>query len=177
MEKQDIIGYHPEKIHPDAFVAPNAVVIGDVTLAAGANIWFGAALRGDVDRIVIGEGSSVQENCVLHCDPGYPAIIGKNVIIGHAAVVHGCIVEDGALIGINATVLSGAHIGAGAMIAAGALVPPGADIPPRTLYKGVPARFARPVREKELAAILDNARRYRERGRRYKRYFEERDAR
>ncbi len=172
MPRPETISHHPENIHPDAFIAPNATVIGNVRIEAGANIWFGAVLRGDVDCIVIGEGSSVQDNCVIHCDPGYPAIIGKNVVIGHAAVVHGCIIEDGALIGINATVLSGARIGAGAMIAAGALVPPGMVVPPRTLYKGVPARFARPVREKELAAISDNARRYRERGHRYKTYFE-----
>ena len=172
MDKKDIIGYFPEKIHPDAFVAPNATIIGDVTLKAGANIWFGAVLRGDVDRIVIGEGSNVQDNCVLHSDAGMPTLIGKNVVIGHGAVVHGCVVEDGALIGINATVLSGAHIGAGAMIAAGALVPPGANIPPRTLYKGAPARFARPMRQKDLDAIQENARRYRERARQYKAFFE-----
>ncbi len=173
MRKDDFIGYLPEKIHPDAFIAPTATVIGDVTLAAGANIWFGAVLRGDVDRIVIGEGSNVQDNCVLHCDPGLPTLIGQNVVIGHGAVVHGCTVEDGALIGINATVLSGARIGAGAMVAAGALVPPGAVIPPGTLVKGTPARFARPLRQKDLDAILDNARRYRERARRYQAFFEE----
>ncbi len=171
MQKSDVIGYFPEKIHPDAFVAPNAVIIGDVTLEANANIWFGVVLRGDVDRIVIGEGSNVQDNCVMHSDAGMPTLIGKNVVIGHGAVVHGCVVEDGALIGINATVLSGAHIGAGAMIAAGALVPPGAKIPPRTLYKGMPARFARPMRQRDLDAILDNARRYRERARKYRALF------
>ena len=172
MSKSDVIAYFPEKIHPDAFVAPNATIIGDVTLKAGANIWFGAVLRGDVDRIVIGEGSNVQDNCVLHSDAGMPTLIGKNVVIGHGAVVHGCVVEDGALIGINATVLSGAHIGAGAMIAAGALVPPGANIPPRTLYKGAPARFARPMRQKDLDAIQENARRYRERAEKYRAFFE-----
>jgi len=173
MQRRDTIGYFPEKIHPDAFVAPNAFVIGDVTLAAGASIWFGAVLRGDVERIVIGEGSNVQDNCVLHSDPGMPTLIGKNVVIGHGAVVHGCVVEDGALIGINATVLSGARIGAGAMIAAGALVPPGANIPPRTLYKGAPARFARPMRQKDLEAILANARRYQERAKEYKAFFDQ----
>jgi len=174
MPTAETIAYLPEKIHPDAFIAPTATVIGDVHIAAGANIWFGAVLRGDVDRIFIGEGSSVQDNCVIHCDPGFPALIGKQVVIGHGAVVHGCVVEDGALIGIHATVLSGARIGAGAMIAAGALVPPRAVVPPRTLYKGVPARFARPVREREVVAILENARRYQERGRRYKAYFHNR---
>ena len=174
MSNIEVIEYQPEKIHPDAFIAPNATLIGDVRVEAGANIWFGAVLRGDVDRILIGEGSSVQDNVVLHCDPGFPTLIGKHVIIGHAAVVHGCVVEDGALIGIHATVLSGAHIGAGAIIAAGALVPPGMVVPPRTLYKGVPARFARAVREQELDAILDNARRYRERGQRYQAYFRNR---
>ncbi len=172
MSHPEHIGYFPEKIHPTAFVAPNATIIGDVRLEAEANIWFGVVLRGDVDRIVIGQGSNVQDNCVIHCDAGYPTLIGRNVVIGHGAVVHGCVVEDGALIGINATVLSGARIGEGAMVAAGALVPPGAVIPPRTLYKGTPARFARPVRPHELQAILDNARRYRERARRYKAFFE-----
>ncbi len=171
MSANDVIRYIPEQIHPEAFVAPNAIIIGDVRLEAGANIWFGAVLRGDVDRIVIGEGSNVQDNCVIHCDPGFPTLVGKHVVIGHAAIVHGCVIEDGALIGINATVLSGAHIGEGAMIAAGALVPPGTRIPPRTLYKGVPARFARPVREAELKAILANAQRYHERAMRYKAYF------
>lgn len=174
MRKEDIIGYFPEKIHSDAFVAPNATIIGDVTLEAQANIWFGVVLRGDVERIVIGQGSNVQDNCVMHSDPGMPTLIGKNVVIGHGAVVHGCVVEDGALIGINATVLSGARIGAGAMIAAGALVPPNAVIPPRTLYKGMPARFARPMRQKDLDAILANAERYRQRAQKYKAYFEER---
>ena len=139
MSNIEVIEYQPEKIHPDAFIAPNATLIGDVRVEAGANIWFGAVLRGDVDRILIGEGSSVQDNVVLHCDPGFPTLIGKHVIIGHAAVVHGCVVEDGALIGIHATVLSGAHIG-----------------------------------EQELDAILDNARRYRERGQRYQAYFRNR---
>ena len=173
MRKEDIIGCFPEKIHPDAFVAPNATIIGDVTLEAGANIWFGVVLRGDVERIVIGQGSNVQDNCVIHSDPGMPTLIGKNVVIGHGAVVHGCVVEDGALIGINATVLSGARIGAGAMIAAGALVPPNAGIPPRTLYKGMPARFARPMRQKDLDAILANAEHYRQRAQKYKIYLEE----
>ena len=171
MSANDVIRYIPEQIHSEAFVAPNAIIIGDVRLEAGANIWFGAVLRGDVDHIVISEGSNVQDNCVIHCDPGFPTLVGKHVVIGHAAVVHGCIIEDGALIGINATVLSGAHIGEGAMIAAGALVPPGARIPPRTLYKGVPARFARPVRDAELQAILANARRYQERAMRYKAFY------
>ncbi len=171
MPQRETIGYFPEKIHPHAFVAPTATVIGDVRLEADASVWFGAVLRGDVDRIVLGEGSNVQDNAVLHCDPGYPTLIGKNVTIGHAAVVHGCIVEDNALIGIHATVLSGARIGEGAMIAAGALVPPGAVIPPRTLYKGVPARFARPLRPKDLEAMLENARRYQERARRYRAFF------
>jgi carbonic anhydrase/acetyltransferase-like protein (isoleucine patch superfamily) len=172
----ETIGFFPEKIHPDAFVAPNATVIGDVTLEAGVSIWFGAVLRGDVDRIVIGEGSNVQENSVIHCDSGYPTLVGRNVIIGHAAVVHGCTIEDNVLIGMHATILSGAHIGEGAMIAAGALVPAGARIPPRTLYKGVPARFARPVREDEVETIRLSAQRYRERARRYKQFFARQNA-
>jgi len=177
MSPQEVIGYFPEKIHPDAIVLPGAVVIGDVTLEAGVNIWFGAVLRGDVDRILIREGSNVQDNAVIHCDPGYPTLIGRQVVIGHAAVVHGCVVGDGALIGANATVFSGARIGEGAVVAAGAMAPPGTVIPPRTLYRGVPARFARPVRPHELEAILANARRYQERAQRYQAYFQEQKGR
>ena len=109
-------GHEPD-ISADAWVAPNASVIGKVRIAADANVWFGAVLRGDIDEIVLGERSNLQDNAVIHTEAGNPTIIGADVSIGHAAVVHGCVVEDGCLIGMNATVLNGAVIGANSLVA------------------------------------------------------------
>ena len=109
----------------DYWVAPGAMVIGKVTLKAGASIWFNAVLRGDNELIEIGEGSNVQENCVLHTDPGFPISVGPNCTIGHKAILHGCQIGEGSLIGMGATVLNGAKIGAGCLIGAGALVTEG----------------------------------------------------
>lgn len=168
----DSILSRPPFIDPAAFLAPTATVIADVTIGPEVSIWFGAVLRGDSDRIVIGAGSNIQDNAVLHCDPGAPCLIGKNVTIGHGAVVHGCMIEDGALIGMNATVLNCARIGAGAIIAAGALVSPGVEIPPRTLAVGVPARVVRVLRPDESAAAAAGAETYRRRAAEYRRHFE-----
>lgn len=136
-----------------AWVAPTATVIGAVTLSAGANIWYGAVLRGDEDEIVIGERSNVQDNCVMHTDPGYPVRVGSDVTIGHAAVVHGATIADGVLIGMGSTVLNGAHIGAGSIIGAGALVSEGVQIPPNSLVVGVPGKVRRETTESERAKI------------------------
>lgn len=168
-----IIGYQPHLIHPTAFIAPAATVIGEVTLDANVSVWFGAVLRGDTDRIEVGKGSNVQDNAVLHTDAGSPCIVGSNVTIGHGAVVHGCTVEDGALIGINATVLSGAHIGAGSIIGAGAVVPEGCMIPPGTLAVGVPARLVRELDEVGRSTGAQGAVHYQERAQSYIRYFGE----
>ncbi len=167
------VGHQPHLIHPSVFIAPSATVIGDVTLAANVSIWFGAVLRGDTDRIEVGEGSNVQDNAVLHTDAGSPCIVGANVTIGHGAVVHGCTVGDGALIGINATVLSGAHVGAGSIIGAGAVVMEGASIPPGRLAVGVPAKVVRALDEVGRTAGAEGAIKYQERAQSYKRYFEE----
>jgi carbonic anhydrase/acetyltransferase-like protein (isoleucine patch superfamily) len=133
------------------WVAPTASVIGRVHLGESTSVWFGATIRGDNDTIRIGRRSNVQENAVLHVDPGFPLVVGDEVTIGHLAMLHGCTIEDGALIGIGAIVLNGARIGAGAMIGAGALVPPGKVIPPNTVVMGTPAKVVRDVTDDERA--------------------------
>lgn len=131
--------------HATAFVAPNAIVVGAVRLAARSSVWFGAVLRGDMERIEIGEESNVQDNSVFHVDHGLPAILGRRVVVGHRAVVHGAIVEDESLIGMGAVLLNGSRIGAGSLVAAGAVVGERKQIPPGSLVVGVPAKVIGPV--------------------------------
>jgi gamma-carbonic anhydrase len=144
----------------DAFVAPGAMVIGDVTIEAGASVWYNAVLRGDIAPIHLGRGSNVQDGSVLHVDEGVPCTIGDHVVIGHGAVVHSAVVEDGALIAMHATVLSNAHIGRESIVGAHALVPPGKDFPARSLIVGVPGKVAREVTDAEAAETRANAARY-----------------
>jgi len=142
------LGDHTPQIHPDAWVAENATIVGNVVVEAGANIWYGCVLRCEFDSgITIGEGTSVQDNTVMHADPGLPIIVGKQVLIGHATVIHGATLEDGCLIGIQATVLNGAVVGAQSTIAAGAVVLEGQKIPPGVLAAGVPAKVVRELDE------------------------------
>ncbi|KDN82170.1 gamma carbonic anhydrase family protein [Kitasatospora cheerisanensis] len=143
-------------VDPDAFVAPTAVVVGDVRIAAGASIWYGAVLRGDAESITVGAGSNIQDNCTLHADPGFPLVVGERISVGHNAVLHGCTIEDDVLVGMNATVLNGARIGAGSLVAAGAVVPQGMTVPPGSLVAGVPARIRRELTEQEKAGITAN---------------------
>jgi len=164
----DVIGPHPELIDPTAFVAPTATVVGQVEIGAEASIWYGAVLRGDADRILIGPGSNIQDNAVVHADPGFPTQIGANVTVGHAAVLHGCTVGDGALVGMHATVLNGARIGAEAVIGAGAVVPPGADIPAGSLAVGIPAKVVRQLDAEARQAGAQGAATYRQRARSYR---------
>jgi len=131
-------GWTPE-IHPTAFVAPNATLIGKVVVEAHANIWFGVVLRADQNLIRIGERASVQDNTVMHCNEPNPTIIGRSATIGHCAVLEGCVIEDFALIGMNASVLDGARVGEGALLAANSVVAENREIPPWTLAAGVPA--------------------------------------
>ncbi|MGB3556660.1 MAG: gamma carbonic anhydrase family protein [Jannaschia sp.] len=152
----------------DVWIAPDANVIGAVTLEDGANIWFGATLRGDGERIVVGRGSNVQEACVLHTDLGYPLTIGADCTIGHKAMLHGCTIGDGALIGMGATVLNGAVIGAGSLIGAGALVTEGKVIPPRSLVMGAPGKVVRELDDAALGALLALAQHYRENAARFR---------
>ncbi|WP_037672466.1 gamma carbonic anhydrase family protein [Streptomyces griseus] len=156
------IGGKDPKIHEEAFVAPTSSVIGDVTLEAGASVWYGAVLRGDVERISVGASSNVQDNCTLHADPGFPVTVGERVSIGHNAVVHGATVEDDCLIGMGATVLNGAVIGAGSLVAAQALVPQGMRVPPGSLVAGVPAKVRRELTEEERQGVTFNGTSYAE---------------
>lgn len=151
---------HPELIDERAFVAPTAVVRGHVRIHAEASIWFGAVVRGDTERVEIGERTNVQDLAVLHADPGFPCRLGSDVTIGHAAVVHGATIESGVMIGIRAVVLNGAQVGHGSIIGAGAVVTEGTVIPPGSLAVGVPARVIRPVNESNQARIREGAKHY-----------------
>lgn len=152
----------------DFWVAPDANVIGRVVLESGVSVWFGATLRGDNEPIRVGEGSNIQENTVIHTDPGFPVSIGRNVTIGHKAMIHGCTIGDGALIGMGATVLNGAVIGEGSLIGAGALVTEGKEIPPGSLVMGMPGKVVREMDEARRAANIDTAEHYQKRMRRFR---------
>ena len=147
-------------IDPTAFVAANATLIGRVVLHERSSVWYGTVLRADRDLIELGAGSNLQDNVVVHGDPGAPAIIGAGVSIGHAAVIHGCRIEDGCLIGMNATVLSRAVVGAESLVAAGAVVLEDTVIPPRSLVAGVPAKVRRELSDDEIAGLRRNAATY-----------------
>ena len=142
-------GISPQ-ISEEAFVAPNASVIGDVKIAADASVWFGAVVRGDESPIVIGEGSNIQDNAVLHCDLDSPRVIGKNATIGHGAIIHGATIGDNVLIGMGAIVLNGARIGDNCIVGAGAVVKENADIPANSMLVGVPAKI---IRSLDAAAV------------------------
>ena len=152
----------------DYWVAPGAHVIGQVVLSEGVSVWFGCTLRGDNEPLVIGEGSNIQENCVLHTDMGYPLTIGANCTIGHKAMLHGCTIGDGSLIGMGATVLNGAVIGKGCLIGAGALVTEGKVIPDGSLVMGAPGRVVRELNAEAQAKLLASAAGYRANMRRYR---------
>jgi len=132
---------------PTAFVAPGAVVLGDVTLGAHASVWYACVLRGDMAPILVGESSNVQDGTIVHVDEGKPARIGARVGIGHRAIIHGCTIEDECLIGMGSVLLNDVVVGTGSVVAAGAVVPEGVIIPPGSLVMGVPARVVRRVDE------------------------------
>lgn len=140
-------------IHPTAYVAPGADIIGQVRLGKDASIWFGCVLRGDVNRIEIGEATNIQDGSILHVDDDHPCRIADHVHVGHHANLHGCVVERGAMIGIGAIVLSGARIGQGAIVGAGSVVLEGTRIPPRVLAVGAPARVVRKVTDRDRAYV------------------------
>lgn len=141
-----------------AFVAPTAVVIGQVQIAAGASIWYGAVVRGDIERIEIGERTNIQDGAILHGDPGKPTILEDHVTVGHRAVVHSAYIERGSLIGIGAVILDGVRVGHGSIVGAGAVV--SKDVPPLSLVVGVPAKKLRDVSEAEAAELVEHAQRY-----------------
>lgn len=151
------------RIAQSAWVAPGAYVIGDVHLGEESSVWYGAVLRGDTEPIRIGARTNIQDGCVLHADPGYPAIIGEGCVVGHNAVVHGCEIEDDCLVGMGATILNGAKIGGGSIVAAGAVVPEGREFPPRSLIVGLPAKRVGDVSDEQAADIPSGASEYVER--------------
>lgn len=155
-------------IDASAWVADSAQVIGNVRIGASSSVWFGVIARGDTDAITIGVGSNIQDNSVLHADPGMPLVIGSNVSVGHQVMLHGCTVGDGSLIGIGAVVLNGAHIGKNCLVGAGALVTEGKEFPDGTLIFGSPAKAVKQLLPEQIAELVltaehyvDNARRYR----------------
>jgi len=155
-------------LHPDAWVAPDATLIGRVVLEEGASVWFGAVLRGDNEEVRVGAGSNVQDNAVLHTDMGYPLTIGANCTIGHRVMLHGCTVGDGSLIGMGATLLNGARIGRGCLIGAGALITEGKDIPDFSLVMGAPGRVVRALDDAAQARLIASAEGYRANMRRFR---------
>ncbi len=153
------LGAHP-RIHPRAYVAPEAVVVGDVEIEADASVWPMCVLRGDIERIVVGEGSNIQDGTVIHLADDLGVRIGRYVTVGHGAILHACTVADESLIGMRATVLDGATIGARSIVAAGAVVPKGLDVPPGSLVMGIPAKVSRELSEREQSDLKGWALKY-----------------
>lgn len=159
---------HTPAVHESAFVAHTAVLIGQASLGADSSAFYGVVMRGDTNSITVGIGSNLQDNVVLHADPGFPTTVGNGVSVGHGAIVHGCTVEDDCLIGMSATIMNGAVIGAGSLVAGGAVVLEGAIIPPGSLVAGVPAKVRRELSAEELEHVRENASHYVELARKHK---------
>ncbi len=155
------------ELHPSVFLAPGAMVAGEVRIGARSSVWFNTVVRGDTDAIRIGEDTNLQDLTLVHVDHGQPAVVGSRVTVGHRAILHGCVVEDDCLIGMGAILLSGSRIGAGSLVAAGALVREGQAIPPGSLAVGAPARVIGPVGEAHREAIRSGARHYADLSREY----------
>jgi carbonic anhydrase/acetyltransferase-like protein (isoleucine patch superfamily) len=149
------------------YLAPTAIVCGDVSVAAGVNVWFGAVIRGDVAPIILGENVNLQDGVIVHCDFGITNAIEPDVVVGHAAVLHGARVGAGTLVGIGARLLTGTVIGEECLIAAGAIVPPGMKVPPRSVVMGLPGKVVRPATSEEVANTKSINLRYREMAKRY----------
>jgi carbonic anhydrase/acetyltransferase-like protein (isoleucine patch superfamily) len=145
--------FRPDLVASDVFIARGAVVTGDVTLEAGSSVWFNAVLRGDTEKVTVGNRSNIQDGAILHADPGFPCAIGQEVSVGHAAIVHGAIIKDRVIVGMHATVLNGAVIGENSIIGAGSLVKEGMQVPPYSLVVGVPGRVVRATNDADQAMI------------------------
>lgn len=154
------LGEHTPQIHPTAFIAENATIIGNVIIEAHASVWYNVTVRGDNDKIVIGENSNIQDGSVLHADPGYPVTLGKNVTVGHMAMLHGCTVKDGAMVGIRATVLNGSVIPENCLVGAGSLVTENKTFEPNKVLMGAPARVAKTMDEKTASRMPRTADHY-----------------
>jgi carbonic anhydrase/acetyltransferase-like protein (isoleucine patch superfamily) len=161
-------GAEAPRIHPTAFVAPTASVMGDVTLGEDSSVWYGAVLRGDMAPIVVGPQSNLQDGTIVHVDENIPCIVGARVGVGHRVILHGCIVEDECLIGMGSVLLNEVRIGRGSVVAAGAVVPEGMSVPPGSLVMGVPGRIVRPVGEALAQRIQETWSHYVEQARAHK---------
>lgn len=162
------LGERSPQIDGKCYVAPDAAVIGNVHLGPDTSVWFGAVLRGDVERITIGRGSNIQDGSVLHCDPDAPLVLDEFVTVGHQVMLHGCRVGRNSLIGISSTILNHASIGANSIVGANALVTEGKRFPDGVLILGAPAKVVRELTEAEIAQLPDYATRYIERAERYR---------
>ncbi len=162
------LGGKRPRVHPDAYIAPTAVLIGDVEIEAGASVWFGAVLRGDESKISVARGANVQDNVVIHCAENLPTLIEEDVTIGHSAQLEGCVVERGALVGMGATMLQRSRLGAGSMLAAGAVLAEGEQIPAGHLAAGVPAKVKKPLAGSSNSWVATSAQHYQKRAVRYR---------
>jgi carbonic anhydrase/acetyltransferase-like protein (isoleucine patch superfamily) len=158
--KYSLGGLNVKLVGEGHFIAPNAAVIGNVTMHENSSVWFSCVLRGDADSIEIGAGSNIQDGTVIHCDPGFPTVVGKNVTVGHNAMLHGCSIGDGSLVGIGAVVLNGAKIGKGCLIGANALVTEGMEVPDGSMVLGSPAKIRRQLTAEQQLALMHNADHY-----------------
>ncbi|HEY6599354.1 MAG TPA: gamma carbonic anhydrase family protein [Pseudomonadales bacterium] len=163
------LGERQVRAEGEYFVAESAVVVGSVLLKSNASVWFNAVIRGDNELITIGENSNVQDGSVLHTDPGYPLVIGKDVTIGHKVMLHGCSIGDNSLIGINAVVLNGARIGRNCLIGANALITEGKEIPDGSMVLGSPGKVVRELTPQQIAGLRVSALHYVENARRFRR--------
>jgi len=168
VDPRDPTRFHPDKVDDSAYIAPGAVVLGDVTIGAESSVWFNAVIRGDTAPIQIGDQTNVQDNCVLHADEGYPCILGDRVTVGHAAIVHGAVVENDCLIGMRAVVMNGATIGAGSIVAVGAVVTEGFTAPPGSIVMGAPAKVRSEIKDRHRQAIEHAAEHYVANAKRFK---------
>lgn len=162
------LGGKRPRIDKDAYVAPTAVLIGDVEIEAHASVWFGAVLRGDEAKITVKHGANVQDNAVVHCAENLPTVIEEDATVGHAALLEGCVVERSALVGMGATMLQRSRLGAGSMLAAGAVLLEGQEIPPGRLAAGVPAQVKKQLTGSSGSWVATSAEHYRRRAVRYR---------
>jgi carbonic anhydrase/acetyltransferase-like protein (isoleucine patch superfamily) len=163
----ELSGKRP-KVHPDAYIAPTAVLIGDVEVGAGASVWFGAVLRGDEAAIKVGDGANIQDNAVIHCALNLPTLIEQNASVGHSAQLEGCIVEQGAVVGMGATMLQRSRLGEGSMLAAGAVLGEGKEVPAGHMAAGVPATVKKPLDGSAGNWVGTTAKHYQERAAKYR---------
>ena len=167
------IKFRPEQIHPSVFIAPGAVIVGDVTLAEGCSVWFNATLRGDNEPIRVGARSNIQEGVICHVDPAFPLLIGKGVTVGHGAILHGATVGHNSIVGMGSILLNGCRIGADSIVGAGALVTEGKDFPPGSLILGSPARVVRSLTPAEIEKNFASAAHYVERAKAFKAEYDD----